>query len=102
MGGSVAVAELCAPITHAARGVPDATRRSAGDAKHRPLTPRSIRGTDLCAALLTIAARSGRCPVLESPDDRREDGSSDAATGHLADDAADIRRRGAIGEQRNH
>src|SRR5713101_9816353 len=49
-----------------------------------------------------IAERSSRRrPVLDGTDDRRENGTRDAATGHLADDAADIRRRGRIGEQRN-
>jgi hypothetical protein len=49
-----------------------------------------------------IAERSSRRrPVLDGTDDRRENGTRDAATGHLADDAADIRRRGRIGQQRN-
>ena len=43
---------------------------------------------------------SGR-PVLDGADDRGENGAGDAATGDLAYDAADIGRRGAIGQQRN-
>jgi hypothetical protein len=49
-----------------------------------------------------IAERSSRRgPVLDGTDDRRENGTRNAAPGHLADDAADIRRQGGIGEQRN-
>jgi hypothetical protein len=44
---------------------------------------------------------TGRRPVLDGADDRGENRTGDAATGDLADDAADIRRRGAIGQQRN-
>jgi hypothetical protein len=55
----------------------------------------------LCPAPLTIADWSSCCPALDSTDDRRENGTRNAATGHLADDAADIWRRGRIGEQRN-
>src|SRR5205823_13217761 len=44
---------------------------------------------------------SGRRPVLDGADDCGENSTGHAATGHLADDAADIRCRGAIGEQRN-
>jgi hypothetical protein len=47
-----------------------------------------------------IADRSSR-PVLDGADDRRENGTRDAATGDLTDDASDIRRRGRIGEQGN-
>jgi hypothetical protein len=47
-----------------------------------------------------IAACSSR-PVLDGADDRRENRARDAATGHLADDAADIRRRGGICKQWN-
>src|SRR5258708_37793320 len=46
------------------------------------------------------ADRSGRF-VLDRADNRGEHGAGHAATGHLADDAADIRRRGGIGQQRN-
>src|SRR5450631_4615863 len=60
------------------------------------------RGTHWCPAPFMIAERSSRRrPVLDGTDDRRENGTRNAATGHLADDAADIRRRGGIGEQRN-
>jgi hypothetical protein len=44
---------------------------------------------------------SGRGSVLESADDRGENGAGNAAAGHLADNAADIRGRGAIGKQRD-
>jgi len=44
---------------------------------------------------------SSRRPVLDGADDRGENRAGHAAAGHLADDAADIRGRGAIGEQRN-
>jgi len=47
-----------------------------------------------------IAERSSR-PILDGADDRRENSTRNAATGHLTDDAADIRRRGGIGEQGN-
>src|SRR6266705_2824704 len=57
------------------------------------------RGTHSCPAPFMIAERSSRRrPVLDGADDRRENGTRDAATGHLADDAADIRRRGGIGK----
>ena len=60
------------------------------------------RGTHSCPAPFMTAERSSRRrPVLDGADDRRENGTRDAATGHLADDAADIRRRGGIGKQRN-
>jgi len=60
------------------------------------------RGTHSCPAPFTIAERaSRRRHVLDGADDRRKNGTRDAATGHLADDAADIRRRGGIGKQRN-
>src|ERR1700674_3061332 len=55
------------------------------------------RGTD--PRLAAIADRLSRL-ALESADDRRENGTRHATTGHLADDAADIRCRSAIGEQR--
>jgi len=42
---------------------------------------------------------SGGGPVLDGADDRREYGTGNAAAGHLADDAADIRCRGGIGQQ---
>src|SRR6202171_203293 len=59
------------------------------------------RGTHSCPAPFMIAEPSSRRrPVLDGTDDRRENGTRDAATGHLADAAADIRRRGGIGEQR--
>jgi hypothetical protein len=41
------------------------------------------------------------CLVLEGADDRGENGTGNAATGDLADNTADIRRRSRIGEQRN-
>src|SRR5437879_5152002 len=44
---------------------------------------------------------SGRCSVLDGADDCGENRTGNTAAGHLADDAADIRRRGTIGEQRN-
>src|ERR1700761_3383255 len=44
---------------------------------------------------------SSRRPVLDGTDDRGEDGTGYAAAGDLADDAADIRRRAGIGQQRN-
>jgi hypothetical protein len=44
---------------------------------------------------------SSRRPVLDGADDRGKNGAGNATTGHLADDAADIRRRGTIGKQRN-
>jgi hypothetical protein len=47
-----------------------------------------------------MVERSSR-PVLDGADDRRKNRTRDAATGHLTDDAADVRRRGAIGEQGN-
>jgi hypothetical protein len=45
-----------------------------------------------------IASRSAGF-VLDGANDGREHGARNAATGHLADNAADIRRRGRIGEQ---
>ena len=47
-----------------------------------------------------IADRSGR-PVLDGADDRGENGTGDTAAGDLADDAADIRRRSRIRQQRD-
>jgi hypothetical protein len=44
---------------------------------------------------------SSRRPVLDGADDRGENRAGNATTGHLADDAADIRRGGTIGKQRN-
>src|SRR5262249_1659359 len=44
---------------------------------------------------------SSRSAVLDDADDRCEHGPSHAAACNLSDNAADIRRRGAIGEQRN-
>src|SRR5258708_31016469 len=64
-------------------------------------TRRSIRGTPVYPAPLAIADWSGRRPVLDGADDRGQDRPCNAATGHLADDAADIRCRGGIGEQRD-
>src|SRR5258708_14343332 len=64
-------------------------------------TRRSIRGTPVYPAPLAIADWSGRRPVLDGADDRGQDRPRNAATGHLADDAADIRCRGGIGEQRD-
>ena len=46
-----------------------------------------------------IASRSS-CLILDGADDGGENGTRNTPTGHLADDAADIRRRGRIGEQR--
>src|ERR1700730_2410575 len=46
-------------------------------------------------------SRSSRRPVLDGADDCGQNGAGHAATGHLADNAADIRGRGAIGQQRN-
>src|ERR1700722_17784677 len=45
--------------------------------------------------------RSSGRTVLDRADDCSEDGACNAATGRLADDGADIRRRCGIGEQRN-
>jgi hypothetical protein len=53
-----------------------------------------------CDVARTLAARSCRL-VLDGTDDCRQNRAGNAATGHLADDAADIRRRGGVGEQRN-
>src|ERR1700720_1867045 len=61
----------------------------------------SILGTPVYPAPLTIADWSGRRPVFDGAHNRRQHCPCNAATGHLADDAADIRRRGRIGEQRN-
>src|SRR5712691_1391674 len=59
------------------------------------------RGTHSCPAPFMIAERSSRRrPVLDGADDRRENGTRDAATSHLADNAADIRRRGGISKPR--
>jgi hypothetical protein len=44
---------------------------------------------------------SSRRPVLDGADDCGKNGAGNATTGHLADDAADIRRRCTIGKQRN-
>src|ERR1700730_17753847 len=61
----------------------------------------SILGTPAYPAPLTIADWSGRRPVFDGAHNRRQHCPCNAATGHLADDAADIRRRGGIGEQRD-
>src|SRR3984885_13862662 len=45
--------------------------------------------------------RSSGRTVLDRADDCSEDGACNAATGRLADDGADIRRRCGIGQQRN-
>src|ERR1700722_6652502 len=58
---------------------------------------RMRRGTDLC---LAVSADSSGGLVLESADDRGENGPRHATSGDLADDAADIRCRSAVGEQR--
>src|SRR3984957_14279659 len=57
-----------------------------------------------CAArhgprLVAGAGMSGRL-VLQCADDCGENGTRHATAGDLADDATDIRRRGAVGEQR--
>src|SRR5437016_1882078 len=64
---------------------------------------KSKRSTALSMRLLrsSLLDLSGRRPVLDGADDCGENSTGHAATGHLADDAADIRCRGAIGEQRN-
>jgi hypothetical protein len=44
---------------------------------------------------------SSRRPVLDGADDRREHGAGNPTASDLADDAADIRRRGTIGKERD-
>src|ERR1700733_13804861 len=59
------------------------------------------RGTHQCPAPLMVSDRSSSRPVLDGAHDRRQHGASNAATGNLTDDAADIRRRCGIGKQWN-
>src|SRR3954452_21756994 len=59
------------------------------------------RGHAWCPALLMTSAAPSARLVLDRADDRGENGSGNATAGHLADDAADVRGRSAVGEQRN-
>jgi hypothetical protein len=75
---------------------PPAARNCARHAKFRDAS--ASRNSHVWST--ETAFRSGRL-VLDGADDRGEDGTGNAAAGDLADNAADTRRRGAIGEQRN-